>query len=251
MNKNPQQFYDDLADSYSLIFPDWQAAVERQANAISNLISQPPLTVLDCSCGIGTQAIGLAKLGYKVHATDISPKEVEKAKEASKKMGVNLSFGVADFRTLDSQVEGEYDVVISFDNSLPHLLTNEDIVKALNAMKAKLVDGGKLLISIRDYDVLLEEKPKATLPQVMQTENGETIYFQTWQWDDNLPTYQTNLFILVPENGSWKVTTSSTTYRALRKNELTELLEKSGYKNVEWLEPQQSGYYQPIVTATK
>jgi hypothetical protein len=132
-------------------------------------------------------------------------------------MGVNLSFGVADFRTLDSQVEGEYDVVISFDNSLPHLLTNEDIAKALNAMKAKLVDGGKLLISIRDYDVLLEEKPKATLPQFMQTENGETIYFQTWQWDDNLPTYQTNLFILVPENGSWKVTTSSTTYRTLRK----------------------------------
>jgi len=251
MNNSPQQFYDDLADSYAFIFPDWQAAVERQGNIISKLIGDPPLTVLDCSCGIGTQAIGLARLGYIVHATDISSKEVEKAKEAADKMGIDLTFGVADFRALDDDVEGEYDVVISFDNSLPHLLTDEDITKALDAMKTKLVAGGKLFISIRDYDALLKEKPKATMPQVTQTDGGERVYFQTWEWDDNLPTYQTNLFILAPENGSWKVNTSSTTYRALRKNELSELLEKSGYTNIEWLEPQQSGYYQPIVTATK
>lgn len=251
MNNSPQQFYDDLADSYAFIFPDWQAAVERQGNIISKLIGQSPLSVLDCSCGIGTQAIGLARLGYKVHATDISPKEIEKAKEAANEMGVDLTFGVADFRNLKDDVNGEYDVVISFDNSLPHLLTDEDITKALDAMKTKLVDGGKLFISIRDYDALLEEKPKATMPQVTQADEGERVYFQTWQWSDTLPTYQTNLFILVPENGSWKVNTSSTTYRALRKNELSELLEKSGYKNIEWLEPQQSGYYQPIVSATK
>ncbi len=151
MNNSPQQVYDDLADSYAFIFPDWQAAVERQGDTISKLIGEPPLAVLDCSCGIGTQAIGLAKLGYTVHATDISSKEVEKAKETADKMGVDLTFGIADFRSLDDVVEGEYDVVISFDNSLPHLLTDEDITKALNAMKTKLIDGGKLFISIRDY----------------------------------------------------------------------------------------------------
>ena len=112
MNNSPQQFYDDLADSYAFIFPDWQSAVERQGDMISKLIGEPPLTVLDCSCGIGTQAIGLAKLGYKVHATDISSKEVEKAKEAADEMEANLTFGVADFRNLDTDVDGEYDVVI-------------------------------------------------------------------------------------------------------------------------------------------
>src|ERR1700756_3542666 len=100
MSKSPEQFYDDLADSYAFIFPDWQAAVERQGNTISKLIGEPPLSVLDCSCGIGTQAIGLANLGYTVHATDISSREVEKAKETADKMGVNLTFGVADFRSL-------------------------------------------------------------------------------------------------------------------------------------------------------
>lgn len=251
MSKSPEQFYDDLAASYSSIFPDWQTSVKRQGKIISKLLGGAPLTVLDCSCGIGTQAIGLALEGYKVHATDISSKEVEKAEDAAVEMGANLTFGVADFRTLDSQVEGEYEVVISFDNSLPHLLTNEDIAKALDAMKTKLVDGGKLFISIRDYDALLDEKPKATLPQVTKTADGEVVYFQTWDWDDRSPTYQTNMFILEPENDSWHVSHSSTTYRALRKNELSELLEKSGYKNISWLKPEQTGYYQPIVTAIK
>ena len=166
MSKSPEQFYDDLADSYSFIFADWEASVKRQGAIISDLLGYPPLTVLDCSCGIGTQAIGWALEGYKVHATDISSKEVEQAKSAATKMEASLTFGVADFRTLDSQVEGEYGVVLSFDNSLPHLLTDNDLTKALEAMKTKLVTGGRLFISIRDYDVLLDEKPAATLPQV-------------------------------------------------------------------------------------
>ena len=76
-------------------------------------------------------------------------------------MGANITSGVADFRNLEADVDGKYDAVISFDNSLPHLLTDEDITKALDALKTMLVDGGKLFISIRDYDALLEEKPKA------------------------------------------------------------------------------------------
>ncbi len=251
MSKSPEQFYDDLAASYSSIFPDWQASVKRQGKIISELLGEAPLTILDCSCGIGTQAIGLALEGYKVHATDISSKEVEKAEDAAVEMGADLTFGVADFRTLDSQVEGEYEVVISFDNSLPHLLTDDDLTKALDAMKTKLVEGGRLYISIRDYDALLEEKPKATLPQVTKTADGETVYFQTWEWDDNSPTYQTNVFILEPQDDNWNVSHSSTTYRALRRKELSELLEKSDYKDVKWLEPEQTGYYQPIVSATK
>lgn len=251
MSKSPKQFYDDLAESYSLIFPDWEASVKLQGKIISELIGQPPLSILDCSCGIGTQAIGLALQGYKVHATDISPKEVEQARQAATKMEANLTFGVADFRTLDSQVQGKYDVVISFDNSLPHLLTDDDLTKALYAMKAKLATDGRLYMSIRDYDTLLAEKPTATLPKVVRSQQGERIYFQTWEWSDNPPTYQTNMFILVLKEGNWRVSNSSTTYRALRRSELSELMEKSGYKNIKWLEPEQTGYYQPIVTASK
>jgi len=251
MSKSPEQFYDDLAESYSFIYPDWQKAVKRQSLIIDKIINQPGATLLDCSCGIGTQAIGLALKGYKVHATDISSKEIENAKQSAIDMKANLSFGIADFRTLDKQVDGKYNVVISFDNSLPHLLSDSELTTALQAMHNKLEKEGKIFISVRDYDLLLAEKPTSTLPQITKEENGEKIYFQTWEWDKELPIYKTNIFILILENGSWKVSNSSTMYRALKRKELTKLLEDTGYVDIKWLEPKQTGYHQPIVEARK
>ncbi|MGD0903716.1 MAG: class I SAM-dependent methyltransferase, partial [Terracidiphilus sp.] len=62
------EFYEELADFYHLIFDDWESAIERQARTLDNLLASQgvrgPLKILDCSCGIGTQAIGLARLGH-------------------------------------------------------------------------------------------------------------------------------------------------------------------------------------------
>jgi hypothetical protein len=51
-------------------------------------------------------------------------------------MGVELTFGVADFRTLARDVDGTFDVVISCDNSLPHLLTDDDLHAAARNIHA-------------------------------------------------------------------------------------------------------------------
>ncbi|MBV9279172.1 MAG: methyltransferase domain-containing protein, partial [Chloroflexi bacterium] len=80
-----QQFYDELAASYHLIFADWRGgSMPRQGEALDRLIraglGPPPRSVLDCSCGIGTQSIGLALQGYRVRGTDLSPRAVERAR---------------------------------------------------------------------------------------------------------------------------------------------------------------------------
>ncbi len=118
----------------------------------------PPIRVLDCACGIGTQAIGLAKRGYCVHATDISRAEVERAQHEAERLGVHLTFGVADMRTLSQQVQGQYDAVIAFDNALPHLLTDDELAQAARELYATTSPGGVFMASIRDYDALLVER---------------------------------------------------------------------------------------------
>src|SRR5919199_146179 len=142
--ESAQSFYDDLADDYHLIFGDregWERQVCRQGEVLDGLIraemGTEPLSVLDCSCGIGTQAIGLALHGHEVHATDLSPESVERASREAKTFGVPVTFGVADFRALDAQVAGTFDVVISCDNALPHLLSSEDLLLAARSIWAK------------------------------------------------------------------------------------------------------------------
>jgi glycine/sarcosine N-methyltransferase len=76
-------FYESLADYYHLIFEDWDRSIHRQAKVLDSLISRElprrPLSILDCACGIGTQALGFASLGHHVVASDLSAAEIQRA----------------------------------------------------------------------------------------------------------------------------------------------------------------------------
>ena len=53
-------------------------------------------------------------------------------------------------------------MIICCDNSLPHLLKNEEILQSLQNMKSMLRKNGLLLISIRDYDFICSQNPIQT-----------------------------------------------------------------------------------------
>ncbi|MBP5168558.1 MAG: hypothetical protein ILP14_05055, partial [Oscillospiraceae bacterium] len=63
-----QSFYDSMASQYDKFYLDWQTAVKKEAVFLSELFKRygfdSSARILDCACGIGTQAIGLAALGY-------------------------------------------------------------------------------------------------------------------------------------------------------------------------------------------
>jgi SAM-dependent methyltransferase len=249
------QFYDQLAPDYHYIFADWKQSVQRQAGNLSNLIESrkgaPPLTLLDCTCGIGTQAIGLALRGFTVHATDLSPEAVERARREAANFGVSLTFGVADLLQLDIQVAGAFDVVLSCDNALAHFLADDDLLTALRNMAAKTAPDGLLLASIRDYDRLLQEKPRSTQPQVLDTPDGRRITFQVWDWLGNGNSYMLHHYTVKQSGDGWETSSRVTPLRAWRRAELSLLLRQAGFDDIQWHMPDECGYYQPIVTARR
>lgn len=168
MTPSAQQCYDGLADEDHLMFADWRAAVVRQGEVLDRLIRRQvgtsASTVLDCACGIGTQAIGLATRGYTVHATDLSPAAVARAAREAPSFGAILTFGVADFRALETQITATFDVVLCCDNTLAHLLEDADLRVAVAQMRARLTPGGLLLASLRDYDQLVGPSATTSLP---------------------------------------------------------------------------------------
>ncbi|MCD9025045.1 class I SAM-dependent methyltransferase [Cohnella silvisoli] len=256
MKDSITNFYDELSVNYHLIFDDWYQSVVQQGQILDQLIRSPRVqfklkskTLLDASCGIGTQAIGLARLGYEVTATDISPQSVARGAEEAGKAGVSIHFGVADLRNLQDDVEGEFSIVMSADNAIPHLLTDEDLAAACRNMHAKLSEGGLLLITIRDYDQRVQLKEHATVPRVF--DDGKRIVFQVWDWSNDNRTYTVNHFILIEREGKWNTSVQRTTYRALLRDEFSQILRASGFDNIDWHMPADSGYYQPIVTAKK
>ena len=225
----------------------------RQGEVLGKLIRKEAgdgsLSVWDCTCGIGTQSIGLALQGHSVVGTDISREAVNRATREALSFGVLASFGVANLLDRALRVDGPFDVVLSCDNSLPHLLSDHDLVLAASNIRSNLKSNGTFLASIRDYDEILETRPNSTMPRVF--DDGRRIVFQVWDWlNDGSRNYVFHLFIMTrAPDGSWAVSVHAAQYRAMRRLELARVLMDAGFSGTRWLMPEETGYYQPIVIA--
>ncbi|HEX6049450.1 MAG TPA: class I SAM-dependent methyltransferase [Gemmatimonadaceae bacterium] len=95
-----RDFYDGLAPYYHLLYPNWDASIGCQSRGLAHVLAEfgvpPGSDVLDAACGIGTQALGLAQLGYRITASDLSPGAVARAREESAARGLSITFAVAD-----------------------------------------------------------------------------------------------------------------------------------------------------------
>ena len=249
-----RHFYDDLADDYHLLYSDWDAAVDRQGAALDQLIrgrlGAGSRRVWDCACGIGTQALGLASRGHEVLGTDISPAAAARARRESDARGLSLRTAAGDMRRPPVPA-GAFDVVLCADNSLAHLLTADDIDTALRAMHRSLREGGLLLIGLRDYEQARADRRPATVPQVTRTETGRSISFQLWDWYPDGERYDLEHFQLLPDGDDWQVRVRRTTSWALTHTELGRLVTAAGFRDVEWLAPERTGFMQPVCTARR
>ena len=196
--------YDAIAPDYHAFHPDWRASVVRQGRALARVLAEElgerRLEILDCSCGIGTQAIGLALAGHEVVGTDLSVGALDRAESEAASFGVRLETEVADMRDLSCLGRGPFDAVISCDNSVAHL-TPAELAPTFEGFARVLRPGGRALVSLRDYGPLREERPTST-PVVVSGVAGErSATFQIWEWDG--VAYDATLMFLTERGTSW------------------------------------------------
>ena len=247
-----QTFYDNLASQYDKLFLNWQATIQEQAVILDRLFVDNGFDksahILDCACGIGTQAIGLAVQGYNITASDISDGELAEARGRAAKNNVQLPFVNADFCALSETFSEQFDIVICMDNALPHMLTKSALEAAIKSITNQIADDGMFVASIRDYDALLMDKPPYSPPYIHKTNKGQRVSFQTWGWDGEH--YKLTQYIIDDEE-TLQISKFDCEYRATRREELTNLLVANGCSEVVWKFPEETGFYQPIVIAKK
>ena len=246
-----KQFYAGLSPFYHLIYPDWEASLQRQAASLDSIIRDSwgmgVSSILDVSCGIGTQALGLAKLGYDITASDLSPEEVARAQAEAKQRHLAIHFSVADMRDAFNHHAREFDVVISCDNSVPHLLTDEDILSAFRQFFRCTRPGGGCLITVRDYE--REDLSKQQIkPYGVQDEHG--VRWLLWQiWDPHGATYDVTLYFVEDRGGpECRTQALRSTYYAIGITRLMELMAQAGFENVRRIDGK---FFQPVIVGTR
>jgi SAM-dependent methyltransferase len=251
MMPDTQQFYDDLASYYHLIFEDWEASMARQGNVLDQLIAAElgqvqagRVRVLDATCGIGTQTLSLAARGYQLVARDVSPAAVERLRREAQTRQLAVDAAAADMRQVASTVSGKFDVVLSFDNSLSHLLSDHDLLIALREFHRVLRTGGVFLCSVRDYDNVRRGEP-ATHAYGTRQYRGETFHLrQEWSWSDSK--HYESTFIIEKEtpNGLHRELCTVSPFYAVSTKTLLELMHKAGFEDCRLID---ESIYQPIL----
>lgn len=247
------QFYDTLAPYYKYIYQDWEASVARQAKILDGIIKEfsriPARSVLDAACGIGTQSLGLARLGYQVSASDISAGEVEKAREEADSKGLAIDFRVADMRQVGQVFAGEFDVVLACDNSVPHLLCDEDLLAAFKEFHHCTKAGGVCLVSVRDYDQMERQDGLKMYPRTLHAiEGGQLVMFDVWNFSGDQ--YEITTYV-IEDRGCEKAETHvlhGGRYYCVGIATLEQLMLKAGFQKVSVLRER---YFQPILVAVK
>ena len=245
-----KDFYDQMAPLYHMIYPDWTQAIERQAAQLDKLIREnwgdDVQTILDVSCGIGTQALGLARLNYQVAASDLSDAAIERAKQEAKKRGLGISFSVADMRQAYGHHQTQFEVIISCDNAVPHLLTDADILQAFRQFYECLRPGGGVLITVRDYEK--EERRTQIKPEkTHKAGKNRTILFQVWEFEGDI--YEMSMYVVEDDRHDTCTTqVMRAKYYAVGTTRLLALLTEAGFEDVKRVD---GAYYQPVLIGTR
>ena len=248
-------FYDDLAGQYHLIYQDWWRSVTHQGERLASIIEAHMgpggKRVLDCTAGIGTQALGLASVGHEVVGTDLSEQSVDRAREEAASRGLSADFRQWDVREISQLPGPPFDVVISADNALPHLLDLGDLRAAASGIWSKVRSGGLVLVSIRDYDQILQTRPPSEGPRVLGTPGDRRVVLQLWEWDAIEPIYTVEHLILTEGPSRWETGSRTCRYRALSRAELGSCFDGLPGASCQWLMPPDSGFFQPMLKVAK
>jgi hypothetical protein len=84
--------YDEFAVDYHWLYSDHVSSGKPALQGNDDVLRDagPKARILDCSCGIGTFAVALAKLGYEVSGSDGSPGMIEQASLAARNANVDV-----------------------------------------------------------------------------------------------------------------------------------------------------------------
>jgi SAM-dependent methyltransferase len=247
-----ETFYDDLAPYYHLLFSDWEASVKRHAAMLDSVIREEwgmgVREILDAACGIGTQTLGLAELGYHLTASDISSTAIGRAREEASRRGLAIDFRIADMRQLWETYQRPFDLVIACDNAIPHLLNDEDILCTLKQFQRCILPGGGCIISVRDY-ASMTLGGRQFYPRIIHdTEHGRTVLFDIWEFEGEY--YDLTTYIIEDEgqaNARTHVIRGGR-YYCITTGKLERLFRQAGFREVRTLNDQ---YFQPLIIAKK
>ena len=137
--------------------------------------------------------------------------------------------------------------MISCDNSVPHLLSDAEILTAFRQFYQCTRPGGGCIVSVRDYakEDLSQQQIK---PCGIREEHG--VRWLLWQvWDPHGSTYDLTLYFVEDRGGAeCRTHAFRSTYYAVGIPRLMDLMREAGFGDVRRMD---NRFFQPVVVGIR
>ncbi len=232
--------YQVLAGIYDILNP--KEEVFEQRPFFEDLIKTYSVSrVLDCACGTGWHLSMFHDMGLTVFGSDISPDMLAMAKLNLE--GKYIPLKKEDFRTLEHTWGETFEMVVCLTTSLPHMLSDADLITALNSMYARVSEGGILVITSGITDSFLDTKPKFIPARV----NANDAFYFICEYDQDA-TMTFNILYVKKTEAAFEHVYTSITYNAMRKSTLERVFAKTQFKRVSYYGDYDKTEYSPTST---
>lgn len=191
-----------------------------------------PLRVLDLGCGPGLYSHRLAQFGYTVHGIDFSPASIAYARQVAESSGLRCTYTLGDVRS--TPYPGDNDLVMFIYGEF-NVFCPEDarsiLMKAYDALRV----GGRMLLEPHPADVIHKIGSEPATWYTVESglfSNRPHLMLQESFWDEEAKV-ATNRYIVI-DAATAHVTRYAASYQAYTHAEYNNLLEATGFSNIEF-----------------
>lgn len=220
-------FYEEISRYYDHIFPTEKA----QCDFIKNAAGEPPKSILDIACGSGGYIVELARAGYSVAAVDLDGKMIEMALAKKNMEGLDFDAMVLNMLDIaDRFGKDSFDLAFCIGNSIVHLGSREEILKALKKIAYVLKPGGSMIIQIINFDRVFRHSI-TSLPTISDDHAGLK-FVRNYSYDENKGLIRFNTLLTVDGLDGREEYENSIELLPLLSGDMRELLQKAGFKDI-------------------
>ncbi|MGA9669082.1 MAG: methyltransferase domain-containing protein [Terracidiphilus sp.] len=230
------QQYDAFSIDYHWLYSDHVLSGTKALGDNGDVLAlaDPKASILDASCGIGTLAIALAKLGYEVNGSDGSHGMVDQAILAARQAGINLPLKCCTWANLPDHFTNRFDLIFCLGNSIGHVRNKEEMVASLRGMRQVLKDRGKLVIESINWEQVRKEKTRFTHFQWRERAGQRCLPIYVWTFPENFDEAHSIEVLLVFETGGQaSIRSYPIVYHPFRLEELKERFRCAGFSDTQ------------------
>jgi len=179
---------------------------------------------IDLGAGNGIQSLALAEIGFDVIAIDFNKQLIDELIASANDLPVRVIND--DIRNISKYPELKPELIVCCGDTLPHLESIDEIIKLLTDSYSVLIQGGKLILTFRDYSSELADTQRF-IP--VKSDNTKIFTCFLEYFPDKIRV--TDLLYEFEDN-RWVQKVSSYYKTRVTKASVTDILIKCGYKIV-------------------